>query len=32
MHLELAPTRDKVFAKSEKVDHGKVEFHNRYGI
>lgn len=31
MHLEMTPAWDKVFAKSEKVDHEKVEFHNRYG-
>ena len=30
--LNLAQEWDKVFPKSEKVDHRKVTFHNRYGI
>ena len=30
--LELTQTWDKVFPKSELVDHQKVTFHNRYGI
>lgn len=30
--LELTTEWDKVFSKSEKVDHEKVTFHNRYGI
>jgi fermentation-respiration switch protein FrsA (DUF1100 family) len=30
--LELTPIWDKVFPKSDKVDHSKVTFHNRYGI
>lgn len=30
--LELTPAWDKVFPKSDKVDHEKVTFHNRYGI
>ena len=30
--LELTPEWDKTFAKSEKVDHSKVTFVNRYGI
>lgn len=30
--LELTPAWDKVFPKSDKVDHEKVAFHNRYGI
>ena len=30
--LELTQTWDKVFPKSELVDHEKVTFHNRYGI
>lgn len=30
--LELTPIWDKVFPKSDKVDHCKVTFHNRYGI
>jgi hypothetical protein len=30
--LELTPIWDKVFPKSDKVDHEKVTFHNRYGI
>lgn len=30
--LELTPAWDKVFPKSENVDHQKVTFHNRYGI
>lgn len=32
MHLEMTPAWDKVFPKNDKVDHEKVEFHNRYGI
>lgn len=31
-HLELTPAWDKVFPKSDKVDHSKITFHNRYGI
>ena len=31
-NLELTPIWDKTFPKSEKVDHSKVTFHNRYGI
>ena len=30
--LELTNEWDKTFPKSEKVDHSKVTFHNRYGI
>ena len=30
--LNLTQEWDKVFPKSEKVDHRKVTFHNRYGI
>lgn len=30
--LELTPIWDKVFPKSDKVDHSKITFHNRYGI
>ena len=30
--LNLTPDWDKVFPKSDKVDHSKVTFHNRYGI
>ncbi len=30
--LDLAQEWDKTFPKSEKVDHRKVAFHNRYGI
>ena len=30
--MNLAQEWDKVFPKSEKVDHRKVTFHNRYGI
>ena len=30
--LDLAQEWDKVFPKSDKVEHGKVAFHNRYGI
>ena len=30
--LNLTREWDKVFPKSEKVEHGKVTFHNRYGI
>ena len=30
--LNLTQEWDKVFPKSDKVEHGKVTFHNRYGI
>ena len=30
--LEMTPIWDKVFPQSDKVDHEKVTFHNRYGI
>ena len=30
--LNLTEEWDKTFPKSEKVDHAKVTFHNRYGI
>lgn len=30
--LELTQEWDKVFPKSDKVNHSKVTFHNRYGI
>ena len=30
--LNLTQEWDKTFPKSEKVDHQKVTFHNRYGI
>ncbi len=30
--LKLMQEWDKVFPKSEMVEHGKVTFHNRYGI
>ena len=30
--LEMTPIWDKVFPKSDKVEHRKVTFHNRYGI
>ena len=30
--LDLTQEWDKVFPKSDKVEHGKVTFHNRYGI
>lgn len=30
--LEMTPAWDKVFPQSDKVEHGKVTFHNRYGI
>ncbi|SDN27682.1 hypothetical protein SAMN05216544_2311 [Lachnospira pectinoschiza] len=30
--LNLTTEWDKTFAKSEKVDHSKITFHNRYGI
>ncbi|KFI60743.1 alpha/beta hydrolase [Bifidobacterium cuniculi] len=30
--LELTPIWDKVFPQSDKVEHSKVTFHNRYGI
>lgn len=32
MKLELTKEWDKTFPKSEKVNHRKVTFHNRYGI
>ena len=32
MKLELTQEWDKTFPKSEKVNHRKVTFHNRYGI
>ena len=32
MKLELTQEWDKTFPKSEKVNHTKVTFHNRYGI
>lgn len=32
MKLELTKEWDKTFPKSEKVNHSKVTFHNRYGI
>ena len=32
MELELVSEWDKTFPKSEKVNHCKVTFHNRYGI
>lgn len=32
MKLELTPAWDKVFPRSERVDHRKVTFRNRYGI
>ena len=32
MHLEMTPAWDKVFPRNEKVEHEKIEFHNRYGI
>lgn len=32
MHLEMTPAWDKVFPQNDKVEHEKVEFHNRYGI
>lgn len=31
-NLELTQEWDKVFPESDKVDHAKVTFHNRYGI
>ena len=31
-NLELVNEWDKTFQKSEKVNHRKVTFHNRYGI
>lgn len=31
-HVKLSDTWDKTFAKSDKVDHRKVTFKNRYGI
>ena len=31
-NLELTQEWDKVFPKSNKVDHQKITFHNRYGI
>lgn len=30
--LQLEQAWDKVFAQSDKVNHSKVTFHNRYGI
>ena len=30
--LHLSGEWDKTFAKSDKVDHEKITFHNRYGI
>lgn len=30
--LNLTTDWDKVFPRSDKVDHSKVTFHNRYGI
>lgn len=30
--LEMTPVWDKVFPQSDKVDHSKITFHNRYGI
>lgn len=30
--FDLAQEWDKVFSKSDKVEHGKATFHNRYGI
>ena len=30
--LNLTQEWDKVFPKSDRVDHKKVTFHNRYGI
>lgn len=30
--LELTTEWDKTFPKSDKVDHKKITFHNRYGI
>lgn len=30
--VEMTPIWDKVFPKSDKVDHEKITFHNRYGI
>lgn len=30
--LELTTEWDKVFAQSDKVDHSKITFHNRYGV
>ena len=32
MHVEITPEWDKVFEQSDKVEHEKIEFHNRYGI
>ena len=31
-NLQLTQEWDKTFPKSDKVDHSKVVFHNRYGI
>lgn len=31
-NLHLTQEWDKVFPKSDKVDHRKITFHNRYGI
>lgn len=30
--FDLTQEWDKVFSKSDKVEHGKATFHNRYGI
>ncbi|MBO4602370.1 MAG: alpha/beta hydrolase, partial [Salinivirgaceae bacterium] len=30
--LQLTQEWDKVFAQSDKVNHSKITFHNRYGI
>ena len=31
-NLQLTQEWDKIFPQSDKVDHSKVTFHNRYGI
>lgn len=31
-NLRLSTEWDKIFPKSEKVNHKKITFHNRYGI
>ena len=31
-NLQLVKAWDKVFPKSDKVEHSKITFHNRYGI
>ena len=31
-NLEMTPLWDKVFLRSDKVDHEKITFHNRYGV